>query len=97
MPEIELRSAPVRKVTAEEWNSALQPETPPLPWRGAQGQRIFSFVVMPVPECSTSTTVAFMDAFGRLIDIDSSGPMSRMVFALDPILGETTFLPDPTP
>ena len=94
MSAVEYRPARVRRVSTEEWTLALQPDTPPLPWTGPGGTRIFSFTLVPVPGCSDRTTVVFMDALGRPVDVFDAGPMAQMARALHPVLGELTFLPD---
>jgi|UPI000489D8DC hypothetical protein len=94
MSAVEYRPVRIRRVSLDEWATALQPDTPALPWAGACGQRIYSFILVPIPECSTGTTVVFLDALGKTIGIHDDGPMSRMAKALNPVLGELTFLPD---
>jgi hypothetical protein len=51
-------------------------------------------MLVPVPECSGTTTVLFMDAAGSPVHVRHDCPMPRAAKALDPVLGELTFLPD---
>jgi hypothetical protein len=94
MSAVEFRPSRVRRISTQEWGAAIEAETPPLPWSGPQGQRIFSFMLAPVPECPSRTTVVFLDAFGKPVAVLDDGPMAHMVRSLDPVLGELTFLPD---
>ena len=92
--ELEYRPPRVRRLTVAEWTAAFLPDAPPLPWVGSTGEQIYSFMLVPVPECSHSTTIVYMDAAGKPIEISDGGAMAAMIRALDPVLGEITFLPD---
>jgi hypothetical protein len=60
----------------------------------ADGRRIAGFVLVPIPECPTGTTVAFLDAEGNTIEIRNDGPLFEMAKALRPKLAELTLLPE---
>jgi hypothetical protein len=90
----EFKHAAARQLSLEDWAEAQLPGTPPLPWMGDQGQQIASFMLLPIPECSTGATVVFMDAQGATVDVRNDGPMYRMAEALNPPLGQLTLLPD---
>lgn len=87
-------AARVRRVSMEEWKAAVQPGAPALPWTGAEGRKIRSFMLVPIPECCTRNTVVFLDADGKTIAVRCEGPMYRTAEALRPALGELVFLPD---
>jgi hypothetical protein len=82
-----------RKITRHEWRASALADTPALPWMTEDGRRIASFVLVPIPECLTGTTVVFLDAEGKPTDVRSEGPMAEMARRLRPRLAEVTLLP----
>jgi len=89
-----MRASLGRRVTPDDWHAAVPPGTPPLPWRGPQGQEIQSIVLMPIPECANGATVLFLGADGKTVDVRNEGPMFRAVQSLRPAIGEQIFLPE---
>jgi hypothetical protein len=94
MSDVEVRLPRARQLSHDEWQSAIQPGTPALPWTGRRGRRICSFMLVPIPECNSRTTAVFMDAHGYVVDVLSSGPKYRTAEALNPALGELVLLPN---
>ena len=94
MPSIDAVPGRFRTVTKEEWERALRPDTPALPWFGSQGQQIRGVMIMPVPECTQAETMLFLDADGNPADVRDRGPMYHAAAALKPRLGEVLLLPD---
>lgn len=95
MPAIDAIPGRLRAVSKEEWEGAVQPGTPALPWTGPQGEQVSGVMLVPVPECSQAATLVFMDTDGKTIDIRNDGPMYLTAKALGPQLGEVLLLPDP--
>jgi hypothetical protein len=83
-----------RRLSRAEWRAAARPDTPALPWVAEDGRRIAGFMLVPIPECPTGTTVAFLDAEGKTIEVRNEGPLFEMAQALAPKLAELTLLPE---
>jgi hypothetical protein len=95
MSDVEVRLPRARRLSHDEWKAAVQPGAPSLPWTDRRGRTIRSFMLVPIPECSSRTTAVFMDAKGDVIDVLNSGPKYRTAAALKPALGELVLLPKP--
>jgi hypothetical protein len=82
-----------RKIAHREWSASALADTPALPWLTEDGRRIAGFVLLPIPECPTGTTVVFLGAEGEPI-VRSEGPMAEMARRLRHRLAEVALLPE---
>jgi hypothetical protein len=77
----------------EEWCAKAHRDAPPLPWRGDQGEEIYSFAIVPQSE-TAGLRLALFDSRGREVVRHGDGiAILATCLALNSTPWELTFLP----